>query len=484
MSISRRAVLGGLAGASVLAAACYSLFRRPRADGHPNILLITADDLGLQLGCYGDSVNVTPHIDRLASSGIRFQHAYVTHGSCSPSRASILTGLYSHQHGMDGLAHLGYTLKPGLPTLFSVLHEAGYRTGLIGKNHVSGGLRGCDIEVPLSRLEAGKGVGRFAEVCRELFDQRDPRPFFLMVNYTDPHTPFEREVSGVPQQPVNPGDVSPFPFQKLDAPRLRERIAGYYNNLKRFDVGVGWLLEELAASGKAADTLVILTSDQGPPFARSKTTVYEAGLKVPLILRWPGKSAPGRVIEELVSMVDLFPTLCEIAGVQEASDNLDGRSLAPFLSGQPARWRRYLFAEFTSHGVQSFYPRRSVRDERYKLIVNLLAPRGNPARSMDGNGSWEVSRDAVYEGTQVRAAFDRYANPPKVELYDLMADPYEFVDLGDSPALEEVRRRLAAALQAWREKTGDPLLNETYLAEMTAHHDQLVRKGSRRYEGL
>jgi N-sulfoglucosamine sulfohydrolase len=286
----------------------------------------------------------------------------------------------------------------------------------------------------------------------------------------------------------------------LDSPALREKIAGYYTNLKRFDIGVGWLLEALEASGKGQDTLVLLTSDQGPPFARSKTTVYEAGLRVPLLARWPGQLPSGKVVEGLVTLVDLFPTLEEVATPSPASISgegeagqvraengspiLAGRSLLPLVTETGAEWRRYLFAEFTSHGVQTYYPRRSVRDERYKLILNLLAPRGNPARSMDGNDSWQVSRDSRYEGTPVREAFDRYANPPRIELYDLAQDPNEFVNLAESSEMAGIRQRLMDALKRWREETRDPLLSDSYLAKLTAHHDRLVQEGVRHYQPL
>lgn len=449
--------------------------------GKPNILLITADDLGLQLGCYGDSVAQSPHIDSLAASALRFTNAYVTHGSCSPSRASMLTGLFSHQHGLEGLAHLGYRMKPNLPTLFDITKRAGYRTGLVGKNHVAGRFEGCDLEISTEQLDGGKGVDKYATECARLFAEKCSGPFFYMVNYTDPHAPFKRQVNGLPEAPVMPEQVAPFPFQGIDTPALRERIAGYYNNLKRFDIGIGLLLEVLEQAGHSQDTVVILASDQGPPFARSKTTVYEAGIKIPLIVRWPGVTPVGGVAEQLVSTVDLYPTFCELAGGCGNIEHLPGASLVPILAGRATEWRDSLFAEYGSHGVGNFYPRRSVRDKRYKLILNLLSPRTNPVRSMDGNGSWQASRAPQYDGTQVREVFDRYANPPAVELYDLERDPVEFYNLADDVALIEAKRRLMADLEQWRSSTDDPYLDPAKLHAMTEQHDRLMRAKAERY---
>jgi len=247
------------------------------------------------------------------------------------------------------------------------------------------------------------------------------------------------------------------------------------------DAGIGLLMDELAAAGRADDTLVLFLGDHGPPFCRAKTTCYEAGLHVPIIVRWPGRAKAGAVCDKLVSTVDILPTFLDAAGVEHPA-GLAGRSLVPLLAGQDVPWRETLCAEYTSHIPGGYYPRRSIRDGRYKLILNLLPDRPNPITAVDGCGSWRVSRDDKLIGTDARRAFDTYHHPPAEELYDLREDPVEFHNLAGMPACAEILARLRQQLQSWREETDDPLLDPAKLAALTRKHDEMAARERKRRE--
>ena len=443
-----------------------------------NVLLITADDLGLQLSSYGDPVIETPNLDALGSSGVLFEVAYVAQASCSPSRSAMFTGLYVHSNGQFGLTNASdFSLHPHLhdATMPNILKRAGYRTGLIGKLHVDPADRFLwDVRSPVN----ARDVARMASAAEEFMSGGPEDPFLLMVNYTDPHAYRERDPQtgevtsdwtfldqheGIPTTLVEPSEKTIFPFQGIDTPEQRKRVAGYYNEVLRVDAGVGLLLESLDRLGHSDDTLVILTGDHGPPFDRGKTTVYEAGLRVPFLVRWPGVSKPARS-QAMVSTVDILPTILDATGVPAAVE-MQGMSLRPVLENAEAPWRKYLVGEFHMHGAP-WFPRRAIRDGRYKLIHNLLAATASPRTQIDGDLGYLASRDERYARTPIRQAFDTFANPPEFELYDLEADPWEFHNIAGDPEHAQELQRLQAALEEWRRETDDPLLDPAFVEEM------------------
>lgn len=440
-----------------------------------NVLLITSDDLGLQLGCYGDKVIQTPNIDALAAGSVRFQNAWVAQASCSPSRSAMFTGLYPHTNGQYALVNSGYSLHSQYRdrTIPNLLKRAGYRTGLLGKLHVA---PESSFQFDWRPKVDTRQVEKLAQTAGEFLGQPDDGPFFLMVNFSDPHWDrnggkgpwfFKTQVNGVPEKPLTAQDVQPFPFQGYRAPQHLERIAGYFNAIQRLDVGVGRLLAELEASGHAGDTLVLFVGDHGPPFARGKTTCYEAGLRVPYLVRWPGVSGQF-ASNALVSTVDLLPTILDAAGVEAPSD-LQGRSLRPVVSDPASKWREYLAGEFHSHGRSPFFPRRAIRDGRYKLIVNLRAGEVTPQTGMDGDPGWNEPRAAEFIDPPHEAAYERWHAPPRVELYDLQNDPWELRNLAGEASLAAVQARLEQALADWRQQTADPLLRPEAMQAMTQY---------------
>ncbi len=444
-----------------------------------NVLLITSEDNSPHLGCYGDEFAETPHLDRLADQGVRFERAFVTTASCSESRSSILTGLYPHQNGQIGLATHRYAMFSGVATLPGLLKETGYRTGILGKLHVNPesafpfDFRWND---PAYCSFRKRDVRKIAEVAGRFMTASD-EPFFLMVNYPDAHLPWLAQQNGVPPEPLAADDVRPPAFVGLDTPRLRADAADYYNCLRRLDTGVGMLLARLEESGAAAHTLVIYLGDHGAQFARGKLTCYESGLRVPLLVRWPGEAREGSVRRELVSTVDLMPTILQAAG-GAVPKGLPGKSLLPLVRGEEVAWRACLAAEYHGHYPPLYFPQRTVRDDRYKLIVSLLQDRPNPVarcyRSADVWWTNLTDRQIAAADEPIRRAYATWDDAPPEELYDLASDPHEFHNLAGDPDYAPVLKRLRAQLAAWQHETHDPLADPDKLARLTQEQDAVA----------
>lgn len=427
----------------------------------PNIVLVTADDLGCLLSCYGEKRIATPKLDALAASGVLFRNAYVAESSCSQSRAALLTGRWPHQNGQVGLAGLGFRMHPGQATLPALLKSAGYHTGIIGKLHVEPAKDFPFDWMPAKEKTAAlptRNVRWVAEQSREFFASAKAagKPFFYYVNFFDPHVPLTREtdqIAGLPEKPFTAADIrEPLPMGA--PPEVGDRLATarLLNAILRLDAGMGLLMDEIKAAGFADNTIVIFAGDNGTAMPRGKTWSYEAGVRVPMIVRWPGIAKAGQTRNELVSLLDVMPTLLAAAGVK-APDTLVGTALQPLLRGEPGKdWREFLFTEENFHEPQMFHAQRSVRDARHKLLLNLAPFTPHSERRSDPvTGEWWGSVDLT---------------PPvqaPVELFDLQADPRETRNLAADPAHAATRRRLEAALQAWRDKRADPLLDPARL---------------------
>ena len=452
-------------------------------DDRPNILLIVSEDNGPDLGSYGVSEVHTPHLDQLSSEGIQFNNAYVTYSVCSPSRGTIFTGLYPHQNGQIGLATHNFSMYEGIKTLPVFLNEAGYRTGCIGKIHVN-----PESAVPWDYRPGGllnganfgkKSMPLYAEKAGEFINSSDS-PFFLMVNYPDAHYPLQDTVEGLPTLPVYGKNLDgSIPFIGADSERLREFTANYYSCMNRLDESVGMLLKTLKESGKEDNTLIIYLGDHGAQFSRGKCSNYEAGLKIPMILTWPqaDKRSSHQLRDELVSTIDLLPTILSAAEINIPNE-LPGKSLDVFYDGKPIEdWRTLLYADGEGSAAKFCFPRRSVRNERYKLIYNLLDDRDNPHVQSYADhinvhfsgGTEEGEIDNAPENIQL--AYETWRNPPKYELYDLEVDPLEYVDLSDDPDYDREKQKLIWAMQKWQEETQDPFLYEDKLAKYVAEND-------------
>lgn len=451
----------------------------------PNLLLITADDLGLQLSCYGDKVIQTPNMDRLAGMSVRFRTAYVSQASCSPSRSTMFTGLYPHANGQYGLANagVGFRVHEELmdALLPNVLKRSGYRTGIIGKLHVTPENR-FDFDFRSGEGFGNRDVRRQVQLADGFIREAGDQPWFLMFNVFDPHVDRERlpkggrgaqffpdQVKGLPEKVLTPDDVPAWPWQQIDTPEQRKKIAGYYNCVQRIDAGMGLLLELLEKTGHLEDTVILFLGDHGPPFTRGKTSCYEAGLRVPFLVRWPGVAQP-HVSDRLVGSIDIYPTLLDAAGVQRPG-GLHGRSLRPVLpKDSQAEWRSTLAAEFHFHGASPFFPRRAITDGRYKLIHNLLAGKAQASEAVDGDAIWwpEVRKRPATD--PVREVMERLVDPPEWELYDLQSDPGEWKNQAGKKDLQSVETRLKASLANWSRETGDRFGDEAFRQEVLKKH--------------
>jgi N-sulfoglucosamine sulfohydrolase len=436
-----------------------------------NVLFIVTEDMGPTLGCYGDKNARTPNMDKLAEEGVRFENAFVTQASCSPSRSSILTGLYPHQNGQIALAHYSYSMSPGIPNIPTLMKQAGYHTGIMGKLHVNPAAD-FPFDETLMSHGATRRVKNVPGAVRKFLDNTGDKPFFLYLNFSDAHTPLKNQIDGVPEKPIKPEDLEIWPCLGIDHPDIRKRMAGYYNCATRADLGIGLVLEELQKAGLEDETLVIFIGDHGPAFTRCKTTCYESGLRIPFIVRWPGHAPKKKVRRELVSTVDILPTILSACGVS-LPPGLAGQSVLPLLSKGKKNWRETLCAEYTAHVPEKYFPMRSIRDKRYKLIHNLLDS-GNPSLDSDGCPAYIISQSGVVTDPVIKKMYEAFKHPPLEELYDLKNDPAEQVNLAGQEKYSSIQKRLREQLLAWRKETDDPLLDPAELKALTKLHDDLI----------
>jgi arabinogalactan endo-1,4-beta-galactosidase/arylsulfatase A-like enzyme len=459
-----------------------------------NILLIFAEDLGLQIGPYGESQIPTPGLDRLAEEGTVFENAYCTSPTCSPSRASLFSGRYPHQTGHLGLADYGYSMRPGTIVFPALLKGAGYETGISYKIHVSPEVdirRHFDKSYDAKRITQvdrtdEKDWQAHLRYFREFLSERNPaKPFYYQAQTHDTHEPFSRgQFNAAPDtkgyRTVKPGEIRPLESFGNDIRRtdwLDRDLAEYYNSIQRVDALVAGLCEILDEKGLLENTVVVFSSDHGPSFGRGKLSVHELGVKVPLVARWPGKGKmPQRRLDSLVSLVDLAPTFMEIAGLAPVSE-FEGKSLAGQILGEPepGDWRSHLVAEYHSHTTVDWWPMRSIRDGRYKLIANLLA--GTEAGDyileggrVQGEGdSADLSAGLASGNESISCAiYRRMKQPPRLELYDLARDPGETVNLAEDVQYQPVLDGLLESLRDWQEETKDPFTDKAYLEKVTA----------------
>jgi N-sulfoglucosamine sulfohydrolase len=447
------------------------------AEARKNIVLFVNDDLSTELGCYGNKVIRTPNIDRLAADGVRFDYAFCTTASCSASRSVLLTGLHNHANGQYGLAHaehhfVGFGKHPTLPVL---LAEAGYRTALVGKLHVE----------PVAAYRFGETIKansrnavQMAEACREFIAAKSEQPFFLYFCPTDPHRslgagkvgqtdPFGNVPvghAGVKEEKYSPDEVIVPPYLP-DTPACRAELAEYYQSASRIDQGLGRLREILKEAGVEDETLIVFTSDNGIAFPGAKTTLYEPGMRIPLIVYAPGVENEEHQCDAMVSHVDMTPTLLDWAGArggpgtgkEKTGLRFHGRSwLGELGTAQPEKWDE-IEASHTFHEVTMYYPMRVVRGRKYKLIWNVAHELEYPfASDLWGSATWQ---DALKRGDEFlygKRTVKAFLHRAEFELYDLGTDPHETRNLALLPEMESVLSQMVEKLKAFQKRTNDP----------------------------
>lgn len=478
--------------ALLLSVAAIAHAQQPAPVPRPNLLLITADDLNWDTpGCFGGAVakDVTPNIDRLAQTGMRFFHAHVNVAVCTPSRTIMLTGLYPQHSGVAGFQ----PIKSRTPTLPALLNQMGYLCGTIGK--------------PLGQPETfrwsaayrwqaagdedmwGRDGAVFRKFAASFFQlaKDSGQPFFLMANSHDPHRPFagselEQRRFGKPHyeraepsRHFQPAEVT-VPGFLPDLPEVRQELAEYASSARRLDDTVGAILDQLERSGLSENTLVIFLSDHGMPFPFAKSNCYLHSTRTPLIVRWPGHVQPGSVDHEhMIATIDLVPTILAALEISEEAlstypgpdaeapqkPNLkfDGRSFLPILQGQQQTGRDYVFTQFNHiHGHRP-YPMRGVLTREFAYIFNTWSDGERQYRAAPLSGlTFAAMQKAAAQDPAIAARVRQVEYRTVEELYHVDRDPDCLTNLVDDTSSEEVLTRLRSKLADWMRDVNDPVL--------------------------
>lgn len=407
-----------------------------------NLILLNCHDLGRQLACYGHADVISPNLDTFADEAILFEKCFATAPQCSPSRSALFTGRYPHNNGMMGLAHppFNWKLNSGEKHLAQLLRDASYQTGHIGVEHVSYTVdetHALGYE-QVHRCTDSDQIVQESIAYLEQFAGSE-RPFFLNVGFFDPHRDAQGKYWQAPRLEDKQRQI---PAYLPDNEASQLEFAELYGVIKQMDAAVGQILTAVKRLGLLEDTIIVFTTDHGLAMPRAKCTLYDAGLEIALLLWAPQLELPGQRVAELISNVDIVPSLLEALGVTSPL-NLQGQSFWPLLLGGDHK-REYIFAEKTFH--TAYEPQRAIRSERYKLIWN--------AEVDITNIPGDILRSRIYPHMIGQLWQER----PIFELYDLQADPLEQNNLADHPAYQQVAKDLRNRLLAFLQETDDPLL--------------------------
>lgn len=393
------------------------------------------------MGPYGRGAP-TPSVDAFAETALCFDRAFAPAPQCSPSRASLTTGKMPTKSGMMGLAHMDWSLHEPEEALPRRLRELGYRTLLAGEQHeaTDAAILGYDVRVATEWPQR-------ADVVAPAFDEalaglEPDAPFFASVGFFEAHRPFDHPG----YRDDEPGAV-PVPPYLPDTPEVREDLAAFHGRVRAFDEGVGAVLATLERRGLADSTIVVVTTDHGIAFPRAKGTLFDPGLEIGLLVRWPGVTTPGARSDAMVMNMDLYPTLLKAAGGEPAED-VDGLDLRALMAGRRESVRDRLVAQL--HWHDAFVPMRALRTERHKLILDF-----------SGRDTEYFPAD-VEESLSGRAARAQGAGtaPAELALYDLVRDPSERVDVSSEPENRSLVAEMREELLAWMRRTNDPILGE------------------------
>jgi N-sulfoglucosamine sulfohydrolase len=451
--LTRRSVLQ-----SSLAAGTAPLFAQQRPK---NILLMIADDLGLHTGEYGDGQAMTPHLDTLARDGVRFTNAFCTTASCSASRSVMLSGLQNHTNGHYGHAHGEHNLRyqPRIEPVPQLLRNAGYRTGIVGKLHVN----------PLSEFPwdlhsegNGRDVQSMAGRARKFISAAGDKPWYLHMGFMDPHRAgggksyANKDYPGVKRNIFDPAKLK-VPSFLPDNQMTREDVAEYYEAANRLDQGIGMMMNLLRETNQLNNTLVVFISDNGMPFPNAKTNCYDAGMRLPCIVRAPGQAKRGLVNQALVNWTDLASTFLDWSGAKGPNYQLHGRSWLPILEQEnPAGWDESYFSH-TFHEITMYYPMRGVRTRQYKYIRNLFPELEFPfASDLWASYTWQSLLKEGERGKVGSRPVGRYLHRDREELYDIIKDRDELDNLAGRASHQAVLKDLRRKTHEYRTKTGDP----------------------------
>lgn len=414
----------------------------------PNFVLIIADDISWNdIGAYGHPHIHTPNLDKMADKGILFNMAFLTASSCSPSRASLITGRYPHNTDAE---ELHWPLPAEQVTVSELLREQGYWTVASGKWHL-----GPEVvdrfdlvdEIAYAAPDNPSGGDTWPRLIRE---RPKHKPFFMWFASWDAHRPFPE--GDLPYQHVEDDLVIPPYYPATE--QMKRNFLDYYNEVARFDLLVGNVVKTLEEEGVADNTLILVLADNGRPYARDKTTMYDSGMKTPLIAYWPGTLPEGTVSDAIISAVDIAPTLLQLAG-RDAPASVQGKSFLQILRSPDQPFREFAFSEknwhdFTDHG-------RTARSQRYRYIRNHYPDLpATPTADTVYDPIW-IERVEMYQNGELTdlQTIPFKAPRPSEELYDLQTDPLELNNLAYNPDYQLVLNQHRKALDDWMIATED-----------------------------
>lgn len=418
----------------------------------PNIVIIMADDLdSRQLSCYGGKNLKTTNIDKLAGEGKKFNQMIASEAMCVPTRASLFTGLYPVHHGSF------QNHKPVYDTLKSVCHylgDLGYTVALTGKNHST---RPASV-FPFTFIKGfepncvSKTDDYFLDSVRAFITNKKDNPFCLFIMSINPHAPW---TNGDPSE-FNP-DKLIVPPHWVDTKQTRTLFCNYLAEVRRLDNQVGDVMKLLKETGQDQNTIFIFLGEQGPQFPGGKWTLWDYGQKSSMIVRWPGKVKPGTTSEAIVQFEDITPTLVAIAG-GKAPEGLDGKNFLPAMLGNSNGSRDYAFGIHNNIPEGPAYAMRSIRDTRYKLIMNLTPEKTYHIKYMmnnNPNGYWVSWLEKAQTSAEDASKINRIEHHPAIEFYDLQKDPYELNNLASDAAYAKQVETYRAKLKEWMQQQGD-----------------------------
>ena len=473
ISLSRRSFLkaAGL-GSVLLALGRFPAFGATQQNKRPNILLITADDMNWNApGSFGGRTpDITPNIDRLASEGVRFEHAHITIAVCQPSRSVLMTGRYPHRNGAEGFQ----PINMNVPTLQEQLNKAGYIQGILGKvKHLAPPEKfKWDMIEDYQDLGCGRNPELYYKYAKDFFRQATGRqqPFFLMANSHDPHRPFHgstqeqkkfaKVLKDIPAPSrVYKDDEIEVPDFLPDLPDVRKEIAQYYSSVRRCDDTVGSVMRALHESGCAENTLIMFLSDNGMALPFAKTNCYLHSTRTPWIAVWPGRIKPGSVDRmHFISGIDFMPTALDAAGVS-APAGMDGSSFLPVLLGKRQYERDKVFTQFHQTSGRNRYPMRCVQNHRFGYIFNPWSDGKRVFKNESQSGlTFNAMKTAAQKNDSVAARVKLFQYRVVEEFYDFKNDPDSLHNLIDDPDYKKNIDEMRASMLDWMKNTNDPAL--------------------------
>lgn len=452
----------------------------PTADSKsPNIVFFIADDHGREaLGAYGNKTINTPNLDKLAAEGLMFENAYATTASCSASRSVILTGLHNHANGQYGHDHGIHHFRTfdNIKSLPVRLANSGYRTARVGKYHVGPEkvyhfdevLKGFKVYKP----DGSRNTVGMAVAAKDFITKKDNKPFFLYLATNDPHRSGKKNKfgdnvfgnkkdlgEGMARLAYKPSEVT-VPDYLNDTPATRRELAEQYESISRVDNAMGVLVQSLKDAGVYDNTLIFYFSDNGSAMPGAKTTIYEAGVKLPLIVKLPKSYAQraGEKISEFVSWPDLTPTALDFANVTFEKDDFQGRTFKPVLTNVETNSQAWntVYGSHSFHEITMYYPMRMIRHGKYKLVWNIASGLAYPfANDLFNSSTWQSTLNANLN-TLGSKTIDNFIHRPAFELFDLSVDPSESNNLADDADYLAIKESLMAKLMKFQKETSDP----------------------------